>query len=491
MKLIKMFLPIFLLGIFLTSCSKDDDVSEPEVEETENFEIEEFIYSGMNEIYLYKADVPELADNYFTNTTEKQDFFKKFNSPEDLYEGIQSSDDRFSFMTNDYVALENMFKGVSTTTGMKYGLAIISGTQNDVFGYVQYVLPNTSAEEKNIKRGMVFTEIDGQKMTVNNYQDLLARDSYSIDINYMENGKITPTGETVSLSKQEYSANPVLIAKTLVIDGKKIGYLMYTSFTADYDDELNAAFADFKADGVTDLILDLRYNGGGRVETAVDLSSMITGQFEGKVFMKEEWNEKYQNYFESEYPDRLVNLFNDEVNSGQKINSLNLSKVYVLTTNRSASASELVINGLDPYIDVIQVGKKTTGKFQASITLYDSENFGKDNANTNHTYAIQPLVLKSVNSAGVSDYVNGLDPDIEIGENLNNFGVLGEETEPLLEAAINNILGKAQDQEKAAMAKRTSEKFRTIGESDMDSPLYQKMYIDKLPADIKRGLKKE
>src|SRR5690606_22500879 len=86
---------------------------------------------------------------------------------------------------------------------------------------------------------------------------------------------------------------------------------------------------------------------------------------------------------------------------------LNLDKVYVLTTNRTASASELIINGLSPYIDVVQIGDRTTGKSQASVTLYDSENFSKQNANPSHKYAIQPLVAVSVNSEDARVPPNG------------------------------------------------------------------------------------
>jgi C-terminal processing protease CtpA/Prc len=288
------------------------------------------------------------------------------------------------------------------------------------------------------------------------------------------------TDQTVSLTSVEYTENPVLISKVLEVEGINVGYIMYNSFTGNFDSELNAAFTDLKAQGVQELVLDLRYNGGGSVESAVDLASMITGQFEGEIFMKEQWNAKYQQAWD---PESYINRFNNKIRTGEAISSLGLGKVYVLTSRRSASASELVINGLDPYIDVVQVGTNTTGKFQASVTLYDSSNFGRENANPNHTYAIQPLVLKSVNSAGVSDYINGLAPDITKKEDLRDYGTLGDPSEPLLKAALNDILGISQEQTTATM-KRAEENFRTFGESEMFDPTYQKMYIEKLPSSI-------
>lgn len=485
---------LLLLALIFTSCSKDEVITEqnltsPETgEETtvpEDLEIQEFVYDALNEIYLYKADVPVLADDYFNDSSEKNDFLAEYNSPEDLFDDLLSSQDRFSFITDNYKELEDSFDGISSSTaGMKFGLGKISGT-NNIFAFLQYVIPGTSADEAGLKRGTVFTEVNGQKLTLNNFSTLLDADSFTINIGYVEDGILKLTDETVTLNHSRYTANPVHLVKVIETDGRKIGYLMYNSFIAGFDDELNAAFAQLKSEGVTDLVLDLRYNGGGSVESAVDLASMITGQFDGQIFMKEQWNEKYQTYFEENDPERLINRFNKTIRTGENINSLNLSKVYILTTNASASASELVINGLEPYIDVVQVGETTTGKFQASVTLYDSEDFGKEGANKDHTYAIQPLVLKSANASGKSDYVNGLAPDVSKKEDISNMGILGDAGEPLLAAAINHIFGRSQPAP-TAQQKRAEDNFKRIGESGMYEPGYQKMYLDKVPDLLQR-----
>lgn len=481
---------MLVFGLVLTSCEKDDEALNSNLTTSEekdkttteigDIEVEKFVYRGMNDIYLYKSDVPELEDNYFSSEIQKDEFLADFGSPEDLFDALLSSQDRFSFITDDYIALEESFKGISSSTaGMEFGLGRISNT-NNLFGYLQYIIPGTSAAEAGLERGTVFTEVNGQKLTMNNYADLLGSGSFTINIGKVENGTLVMTDETVTLSHTSYTENPVLISKVLNVDGINVGYLMYNSFIADFDDELNAAFGELKAGGVQELILDLRYNGGGSVESAVDLASMITGQFEGQVFMKELWNQKYQEYFESNDPERLLNRFNPKIRTNEMINSLNLSRVYILTTSATASASELVINGLDPYIDVVQIGEATTGKFQASVTLYDSPDFQREGVNENHTYAIQPLIFKSANSAGRSDYVNGLAPDVSYNEDLNNLGILGETSEPLLQAALNHLQGKPQET-KSKAAKKAEEKFEKIGQGDMYKPTYQKMYIDELP----------
>ncbi len=486
MKIFKTLFFTLLFTSLLVSCSKDQDDTIPKVIEPNGVDltIENFVYRGMNEIYLYKADVPVLANNYFATQADKNDFLDNYASPEDLfYEGLTASQDKFSFIVDDYVALENLFSGVSKTTGLSYGLVRYCSGCSEIFAYVRYILPNTPAADSGLKRGDIINRIDGQQLTDTNYSGLFAPDSFTVGLATLEGSTITDIEETVSLTQiTDYNSNPVFIAKTLDVEGQNVGYLMYNSFTANYDPQLNDAFGQFKADGVTDLILDLRYNGGGSVRTATDLASMITGQFPGQLFMKEQWNAEYQAYFESteERKKRLLNNFNTSIKSGESINSLNLSRVYIITTSRSASASELVINGLNPYIEVVQVGETTTGKFQASVTLYDSSNFGRENANPSHTYAIQPLVLKSVNSAGVSDYVNGLDPDIEIGENIRNLGILGELSDPLLEATVNAVVGNR------ISIDTNFETYKFVGESSMKDLNYQRMYIDKIPALIEK-----
>lgn len=502
----KFFAPLLMLSMLTLSCSEDDVIEEEvevEVEEPEqrrNLEVEEFIFGAMDEIYLYEADVPQLRDSYFSTEDKKLDYLESFSDPVDLYYDLVADHDEFSFMTEDYVALNKLLQeGVSGTNGMNYGLSLFSGSEN-VFGYVRYVMPNSPAEAAGVKRGDFFTEIDGTKMNLNNYQQLLGQASYSLRIDeFIANpdggGSISPTDQVVDLTKVEMAENPILTHKIIETEGQRIGYIMYNGFTPTFDGELNAIFGEFKNQNITDLILDFRYNGGGNVETAIDIASMITGQFNNQVLLKYQWNQKYQNYYEKNDPESLKIRFNDNVRGGAAMNSLNLSEVHVITTRSSASASELVIHALKPYIEVVQIGGTTRGKFQASGTLYDSPNLSYRNAdgvvhvNKNHNYALQPLMVKYANKNGESDFVDGLFPDVEASEDIAAYGVLGDPSEPMLKAAINAVLGKAQEPA-TAMQRRMETDMKFIGESDMFKPNYQRMYIDenqlplKIPADI-------
>lgn len=423
---------ILLANLLLISCFKDED---DVLRQASNEEIQDFIYRGLNYFYLYKSDIPELANDYFDDEGAKSSFIRSFSSPESLFDYLISPQDRFSRLFDDYVAIENALSGVSLSNGMEFGLVYYPGTSSNVFGYVRYVLPNSSASEKGLKRGDIFTTVNGTQLTDSNYNQLLSTDVYTIGLSLYDGTNFQLTGENVELVKSQYDENPVHLSTILNIGGRKIGYLMYTSFTRRYDNELNNVFGQFKSEGITDLVLDLRYNSGGSVETAVDLASMITGQFNGQLFYSEIWNEDRQ----PEYAGNGV--FDNTISNGTQTNSLNLNEVYILTTRNSASASELVINGLNSYIHTVQVGDTTTGKFQASFLMYDAPApyFSKNQASPHHTYAMLPLVFKTANKAGHTDYVDGLFPTITQQENFFNLGELGNPTEPLLATALANM----------------------------------------------------
>jgi C-terminal processing protease CtpA/Prc len=330
-----------------------------------------------------------------------------------------------------------------------------------------------------LQRGQIFDAIDGTQLNTNNLNSLLSQDTYTLNFGaYNDNGTdtvdddtITPTTDSQSLTKETYTENPVHKTSIITIDGENIGYLVYNGFNRNFDNELNAAFAEFQASNVEHLVLDLRYNPGGSVLTASYLGSMITGQFTGDVYSKLVYNSGLQE-LNSEF--NFVNSFDSNT-----INSLNLNKVYILTTNRSASASELVINSLTPYIDVVQIGDFTTGKTQASITIYDSPDLSPNEINPNHTYAMQPLVANSINVNDAAVPGNGLSPDITLLESPRNFGVLGDITEPLLAAALLDIqgLGRFSPQNNV---------FKSIKTNLNIDPIEEDMYIEQAHMNLNR-----
>lgn len=475
------FLPLICafcgLMIFL-SC--DDDIDDV-VREATTEELSDYIYRALNYWSLYKEDVPELANDFFNNDNARSEYLSQFDSPEAAFSSLTSSRDRFSVLRSDFTVFENALAGITTSTGINLTLFLDPTDDTRVFGAVRYVVNGSSADIAGVERGMLFTLIDGVILgdpsggpvtSETNFADFFAPDSYTISLATFEDGiGFTLTGEEITVTKTELTTNPVHTVNVLDIEGSPVGYLHYTGFTNEFDNDLNSAFATFQNAGVTDLVLDLRYNGGGSVETANDLSTMITGQFEGQLFITQQYNADRNEEFER------TRSFNTNLGSGDdgpSINSIGLERLFVITTERTASASELILSGLDPYIEIIQIGENTSGKFEGSFLLYDAPapNFSRANANPNHTYVMLPLTFKSVNSQGLTDYFDGFTPDIEIVESPFTYGTLGEPGEPLLDAAIDVIING-----RSARNYNTVE-FPSLFYTEQKNPLFQIMMTE-------------
>ena len=419
---IRKLLPYVLLLFILISCKDEDDNIAPR---ENDFEIEDFIWGGLNTYYFWQNSVPDLADNRFDSQKSYASFLSQYNgNPELLFESLLSDKDRFSWIMSDYTALEKQLSLVYTTSGMLLGLAEISEGSNERFAYVRYVLPDSDASAKNIQRGDLFLSVNNVQLTNDNYRDLLSSEveSFSIQLAQISGQTIAPTGISVDLVKAEIQENPIHIHKLFELNNTKIGYLMYNGFVTDFDEELESAFTEFQTQGVDNLIVDLRYNRGGRISSSIKLASMITGQFSGEVFAQTQHNNKLSSYNE-DY------LF--EATAVQ----LKMDRLYVISSAETASASELLINGLSPYIDVIVIGDNTTGKNVGSYSIYDWID-DKGNRNPRHTWAMQPITLKIANSEGFADFENGLQADYRLLEDVANLGTLGEIDEPLLEKTL-------------------------------------------------------
>ena len=477
MRLFSKMVALAILSLLIfQSCEDIDDKPVPS-----ELEIKDFIWKGLNLYYLWQADQPKLADDLFATQRDLNLFLEDYETPEALFSDLKVSPsiDRFSVMFSDYRILENALQGGFRTNGIEFSLRFKDDTQTDIFGYVRYILPNTSASSQGVTRGMVFYAVNNIPLTASNeslWRAAFGEDTYSLQFADYDGGNITPNGVSMSFTKAQYTENPVYLTNVIEVDDKRVGYLMYNGFFSNFESQLNQAFGQLKAANVTHLVLDLRYNSGGSVDTATRLASMITGQFNGQVFARQVWNQKVMDFFNQQNPEQLINRFTNSIGNGNTINSLNLNKVYVLTTGLTASASELIINSLKPYIQVVQIGTTTVGKNDGSITLYDSPTFGSSNRNPNHRYAMQPLVLKIADKNGNGEYQDGLNPTIEQSENVANLGVLGDQNEPYLNTAINDILANGR------VGNRYIESIDLqVENSKSMRKLSDEMYIEKVP----------
>ena len=478
----KFLILVIGLSLLFVSCDSDDGIQNTQAfEPTDtNVTAQNFIWQAMNLWYLYQNQVPNLADDRFANNQEFTEFLQAEPNPFNFYTSLQFVEDRFSFSNEDFTTLVNNLNGISRSNGLEFAL-VRFGDDDDVFGFVRYIIPNSDASRADIQRGDIFTRVDGVQITGENFRELLFSDTvtYTLGLATINDNTIVDTEEEVTLTTEEnLLENPILVAETFNVEGRNIAYLMYNGFRSNFDEQLNNAFGQFAADGATDLILDFRYNGGGSVNSSRLLSSMIRGTNTSELYLRQRWNDKIQAQRSNE---QLEDFFASTTGAGSPINTLNLNRVYVLTTNSTASSSELVMNGLDAYIDVIQIGTTTSGKNEFSITLVDDpdNNFifstnRQDQINPENRWALQPLVGRNENADGFFDYTDGFAPDISLEEDITNLGILGDLNEPLLARAIQEITGVSS---KRDFNVQMPAKFMT--DSKMFTPLKNNMFLDK------------
>lgn len=451
------------IGLLIPAACSDDDVTEPKPEpkvELDN-KINNFVWKGMNSWYNWKSNVEILSNTKDDNQDDYYTFLNGFSEPEDLFYklcykyietvGKENSVDRFSWFIEDYIIQNQQFQGISKTFGFRLQAVQINDAGDIVF-YVRYVAPNSPASDAGIKRGDIINALDNIVLNSSNYNTTvgkLSNETVTLSFVSESGGILTPTYDK-TITTVVLSQNPVYLKKIFNnINGRKVGYLVYNGFKSSYNDELNNAFSYFKSEGIDELILDLRLNGGGSVLTSAYLASMIYSNANNGKFAELKFNSNHIKENGAYNFQNTLNIYNSEgeYEYEENINRLNtLNRLYVLTSSSTASASEMIINGLKAYFPVKVIGTTTYGKNVGSITLYDSPSSDYTNiktANTSHKNAMQPIVFQIFNKNNESDYIHGFNPDIEVVEYefWNNILPFGDENEVVLKAALNDIRG--------------------------------------------------
>ncbi|TKG96390.1 PDZ domain-containing protein [Puteibacter caeruleilacunae] len=423
---------ILLFSFFIVSCSDDDDpIVEPQPNpELNNVsediqKVNNFIWDKMDTYYLWRDKMP-------TDINRK----KEENSIEYFDKLLYTEKDKWSFITDDLEGLQNSFKGVETGFGYSIAFGKFSNKENAYFAIVEYVYPGTPAAEANLKRGDLIVALDGGDINDDNYKKLFDGSTIIITKGKLENNSIANNGD-VELTSKVLNLDPVLIDTVFTVDDHKIGYLSYMQYINDYNSSIDEAMAKFESENITDLIVDVRYNPGGSVNAANHLCSSIAPKEEvdkESLFVTFQWNDQIMAEIKGAgQMDDVETPFNKDVPT-----KLDMDKVYILATGSSASASELTINNLRPYMDVVLIGETTHGKYTASITLTDES---KDPVLKN--WALQPIVAKYANAAGVSDFADGFTPDFEVKDELLPAMPLGDLTDPLIAKAVEQITGNS------------------------------------------------
>ncbi len=413
-------------GLF--SCNQDEDTDPNKKDDSNpNIAINTWINDVMKEVYLW---LPEMKTP-IANTSEPSAFFESL---------LNRPTDRFSVIYPDYQQLINSLNGVNLEAGYEFTLYKESSTSNNIIAEVTYIKTNSPAATAGMKRGDYITRINGTQMTVDNFRTvigLIDKPHTLITLRFNEtSGGFDPQPE-ISLTPVELAENPNFLDSVYTVNGERIGYVVYHFFapgpgnnSTAYDQEMEQIFADFKNRGIKHLVVDFRYNGGGFVSSAVNLASLIAPEVKSTdIFSKTKYNSYLMQF------DNLKNVQTPFRDKPQNLGrTLKNNRVYILTSTRTASASELVINGLKPYMDVFIIGDKTTGKNVGSVPFEDDKN--KDNA-----YGLLPIVSRSFNSLDQSEYTNGFLPNLEVKETQERLKPLGDIKELLLRKAIEQITG--------------------------------------------------
>ena len=457
---------ILIIALSFIAC-KDNEDSNPNSDLTDEEYTNKWIYDRMERVYLWNDGLP--ASPNYTQNPDK--FFYNI-----LYKYKDVNGDRFSWIEED-VSKKTKSLYADTSLGfdyIPYSYFPTKTDQNSSIGFfIISVNKGSDAEAKGLKRGQIIYAIDDTPVTYDNYSEIFeGKASFKLSV-YNKDG-IKQTLETIQASATKTS--PVFISKVIKSSGTSIGYLMYNAFERgpdedgsnyDYDIELIESMRTLNNQGITEFVLDLRYNLGGYLTSAMDLASALyKDRTTSKIFTKETYNKYFSDSLVAKYGSNGLNeYFLDKVyNTNVEIPRLNISRVYIIATENSASASELLIHGLRPYMPVYHIGKTTVGKDKGSITIKAESDRIK--------WQLQPLVSRITDANGEGNYINGLTPDFEISEweegyqmvdayyeengiNIKTqlpllsdwkggFSELGDSSEPLLAEAIAQITGVAR-----------------------------------------------
>lgn len=383
--------------IFITSCKDDDSLDSGK-----------YVKDTLN---VNKELVRLMRDYYFWNNQIQNVNPTLYATPVELMEALKiCPPDRWSYVTKR-TELE-AFYDQSVYIGFGFGSGFT--TNNDLF--ITFTFKNSPLTSLGIDRGWQIVSIDGRTPTPNNYYELMGPDNIGIERTFVFK---SPSGnlETYTIEKKELQINTVLVDSIYNLNSKKIGYFALSSFTDGSKSEFDKIFSKFKSEEIDELVVDLRYNGGGQTEPSSYLANLIGGEIaSGKIFA-----EFYHNGYH-------VDL-NQRITFSTTSNSLSINRVIFITSNASASASEMLINGLDPFVDVVVVGEKTQGN-PVGMYIFTFKDPSID-------WAFVPVCFIVRNAKSYGEYYEGLPVDLIAADDVSL--PLGDINEASLNAALNYI----------------------------------------------------
>lgn len=396
-----LLISLALVSASLTGCKKElEEITSraPEVVNQES-DVKSEIYEFMKEWYLWNDQVPANLD------------VKNYQTPEELLEALTYKNfDRWSYL-EDAKTFERYFKD-GQFAGFGFGMKL-DADQNL---RVSFIYKGSPMDREGVTRGYKITKVNGKDVS-----DLLANKTFYNELGEDKEGvqarftveNLAGNSKDITVAKEIINMNTVLFRNVKDVGGKKVGYLVFNTFIEKSNKELDEAFAYFQSQGISELVLDLRYNGGGSLDVAQYLSGLIGATKAGESkFVELTYNEQKKD------KNKPFFLKKNAVDA-------NLNRVFVITSKSSASASEAVINGLRPYMEVITLGDDTHGK----PVGMNAVEIGK--------YVLVPITFKVANANGQAEYFNGIKADAKISDDLDQL--FGDSEEDCLHEAMYYI----------------------------------------------------
>ena len=356
-----------------------------------------WIRSWSNETYLWYNELPDIDPATITNPLE---YFERMKTNARTNSGQNKDRFHYTYDTDEWNQLSE--SGISVGYGAQFTVTFEPSTR----AFITYTEPNSPAHSANIGRGTEIIAADGILLSSINSQESYAKflaaafpstigESHTFIVRELN----ADADRTVTLQSAITTEQPVHTNKVFTQNNKKIGYVLFNSFNvATAEEQLINTVSGLVIQNIDELILDLRYNAGGYLAIATELGSMIAGdQAIGSMYTELAFNDKHSMENESyRFPLEAYGL---SVAEGTVLPQLNLSKVYILSSGDTASASEYLINGLRGIdVEVILIGETTTGKPYGFLP--------QDNCGTTY-FTIQ---FKGQNAKGYGDFADGFIP---------------------------------------------------------------------------------
>lgn len=383
---------ILLIFAGIISCTKDNDPNITPSDYDHQAKIQLTLF--MNDYYFWYEQLPEVDIN-------------DFETPYELMDGLRYDEyDRWSYVTT--TAEHDAYYKEGEYTGFGFGQML----DDDNHFKITYVYNTSPLKAEGVQRGWTLSKINGTEVSIDNYNSLMGPDEigYSAEFTFLDKNN---EEHKFSAAKTTITIDPIIHTSIIETSAGKTGYIVFNNFIEPAINALDTTFQNFANENVENCIVDFRYNGGGRMDIAIQLSSLLVGA--------DNWNKVFLNLITNGKPRNNGGTYYFEP---QQVNHA-FKNVLFITSGNTASASEAVINGLEPYRDVQIIGTETHGK---PVGMYSG---------TYSSYVFVPICFQLTNSVGFGDYFDGIPVDSEEADDV--LHLLGDSNEACLKQAINFI----------------------------------------------------